>query len=166
MVVSLSTSGLKQSKWYEYLIRFVLGGLVTAGAGVLSNKIGPSFGGLFLAFPAILTASTTLVEKHERERKEKKGLQGKYRGRHAAGADAAGAAMGSLGLIAFAWFVCRLIAGHNPAMVIGVATMIWVLVSAATWWVWKRNWPHRLRRASVALFSHKRDEVRQYSPKK
>jgi hypothetical protein len=53
-------------------------------------------GGLFLAFPAIFCASATLIEKHERERKEEKGLQGKERGQDAAVLDAAGAGLGSV----------------------------------------------------------------------
>lgn len=75
-MISVGTSALKRAKWWEYVLRFVLGGFVTAGAGVIAQKCGPSVGGLFLAFPAILVASTTLFEKHERKRKEQKGLGG------------------------------------------------------------------------------------------
>ena len=149
MSVSFSTAGLKQTKWYEYLIRFALGGAVTAAAHILAQKYSPEFGGLFLAFPAILAASATLVEKHERERKKKKALQGKYRGRYAAGADAAGAAMGSFGLMVFAWCVWKLLPDHNAAIVIGGATVIWAIVSVLIWWTWKRNIPHRLRNRFV-----------------
>ena len=156
MIVTVSTSSLRRSRWYEYLIRFALGGLVTAVAGVLSKEISPSFGGLFLAFPAILSASATLVEKHERERKEEKGLHGLYRGRHAAGADVAGAAMGSLGLMAFAWFVWKLLPHHATGVVLAVATVIWVTVSCAIWWTWKRNFPHRLGGALFGMSRHKR----------
>lgn len=145
MLVAISTSALKQTKWWEYFVRFMLGGGVTAVAHILAKNYGPEFGGLFLAFPAILAASTTLVEKHERERKEKKGLHGKYRGRHAAGADAAGAAMGSFGLMVFAWCVWKLIADHNAAGVIAWATMVWGIICFVIWWTWKRNIPHRLR---------------------
>src|ERR1700746_2254977 len=127
MIVVLSTSGLARSKWYEYGIRFMLGGLVTSAAGLLAKKFGPSFGGLFLAFPAILPASATLVEKHEREQKEKKGLGGLYRGRHAAGADSAGAAMGSIGLIAFACVVWKFLPNHSAWAVIASATFVWAV---------------------------------------
>lgn len=144
MLIAVSTSAFKQTQWYEYLIRFFLGGTVTAVAHLLAKRYGPEFGGLFLAFPAILAASATLVEKHEREHKEKKGLHGKYRGRKAAGADAAGAAMGSFGLMAFAWFVWKFLPDFNAAIVIASATLIWALVSVALWWTWKRNIPHRL----------------------
>ena len=49
-----------------------------------------------MAVPAIFCASATLIEKHERERKEEKGLQGKERGQDAAALDAAGAGLGSV----------------------------------------------------------------------
>lgn len=156
MIVAVSTSGLRSTKWYEYLIRFALGGLVTAVAGILSKEVSPSFGGLFLAFPAILTASATLVEKHERERKEQKGLHGTYRGRHAAGADVAGAAMGSLGLVAFAWTVWKLLPHYGTGFVLAGATGVWAIVSCAVWWTWKRNLPHRLRAAVFGISRRKR----------
>jgi hypothetical protein len=145
MTVSIGTSGLKQSKWWEYVLRFALGGFVTAVAGIIAKRFGPSFGGLFLAFPAILAASSTLVEKHERERKEQKGMGGRHRGRHAAGADAAGAAMGSIGLIAFAAFVWKLLPEHTPWLVIAGATGLWALVSVGVWFFWKQNFLHHLR---------------------
>ena len=75
-----------------------------------AKQYGPVVGGLLLAFPAIFPASATLIEKHEKEKKEKQGLNGTLRGRQAASADAAGSAMGSLGLIVFAiliWTSCR-----------------------------------------------------------
>ena len=147
MTVALTLSGLKRTKWYEYVVRFVLGGMVTAGAALIAKDVSPSFAGLFLAFPAILAASSTLVEKHERERKEEKGLQGKYRSRHAAGADCAGAAMASTGLIAFAIFVWKLLPDYNLPAVITGATLLWAMVSSLIWWIWKRNAPHRLANA-------------------
>jgi Protein of unknown function (DUF3147) len=147
MNVGVSTSGLKRAIWWEYLVRFLLGGLVTASAGMFAKKFGPDFGGLFLAFPAILVASATLVEKHERERKEEQGMGGKYRGRHAAGADAAGAAMGSIGLMAFALCVWKLLPAHTAWLTIAAATLLWALVCASVWLFWKRNILRRLRTA-------------------
>lgn len=143
MIVTISTSGLKRSKWWEFLLRFVLGGLVTAGAGLIAKRFGPSFGGLFLAFPAILTSSVTLVEKHERERKQEKGMSGVIRGRQAAGADAAGAAMGSIALIAFAVCVWKLLPGHNFFLIISGATLLWAIVCATIWYFWKRDFMRR-----------------------
>jgi hypothetical protein len=87
---------------HEYAVRFLVGGLITAAAGIIAKKFGPTVGGLFLAFPAIFPAGATLIEKHEKQRKENEGLQGTERGREAA--RVAGSAIGSLGLFAFADF--------------------------------------------------------------
>jgi len=145
MTIALSTSGLKRTQWWEYALRFVLGGLITVIAGLIAKKFSPSVGGLFLAFPAILAASTTLVERHERQRKEQKGMGGMYRGRHAAGADAAGAAMGSIGLVGFAGSVEKLITAHDPWLAILVGTLVWAALSASAWFLWKRGPLRRMR---------------------
>ena len=73
-------AGLRRTKWYDYAIRFLFGGLITAAAGLIAQRWGPRIGGLFLAFPAIFPASATLVEKHERQKKNRAGLQGAVRG--------------------------------------------------------------------------------------
>jgi hypothetical protein len=96
MNVTISTDTLRESTWNEYATRFLFGGLTTVLAGVIATTFGPVVGGLFLAFPAIFPASATLVEKHEAEKKEKHGLKGQKRGRDSAGAEAAGAVMGSM----------------------------------------------------------------------
>jgi hypothetical protein len=102
MIVRLNPSALRDIRWYEYVVRFALGGAMTVIAGLIASRFGPVIGGLFLAFPAIFPASATLIEKHERERKEKAGLSGARRGKEAAALDSAGAVLGSLGLAAFA----------------------------------------------------------------
>src|ERR1700730_1765753 len=89
MNIGIKWSALRDTSWHQYLIRFVLGGAVTAGAGAIATLFGPETGGLFLAFPAIFGASATLIEKHERERKERAGLQGTRRGRGAVAVDTA-----------------------------------------------------------------------------
>ena len=120
MIIQFKPSGLRQTRWHEYLIRFVLGGAMTVVAGLIAARFGPVVGGLFLAFPTIFPASATLIEKHVRERKEKAGLPGARRGREAAALDAAGAALGSVGLAAFGIVVLLMIA-ESP---------LWALVLA------------------------------------
>jgi hypothetical protein len=88
-------------------------------------------GGLFLAFPAIFPASATLIEKHEKKKKEFLGLKGEARGRSAASIDAAGSSMGSIGLFIFALFVWQFIARDRAWIVLGVATVLWLGVSVA-----------------------------------
>lgn len=119
-------------------MRFVLGGLVTAVAGIIAKLFGPLVGGLFLAFPAIFPASASLIEKHEKQKKEEKGLHGESRGRQAASVDAAGSAIGSIGLLSFAWVVWRFLPQHNPVLVIALATAAWLFVAVAAWQIRKR----------------------------
>ena len=73
MDVRIDLSTLRQTQWYEYALRFLFGGLITAVAGLIAKHFGPAVGGLFLAFPAIFPASATLIEKHERQRAQRDG---------------------------------------------------------------------------------------------
>lgn len=134
MLVKLSPSSLKQTRWYEYGVRFLLGGLATVFAGLVSARFGLTVGGLFLALPAIFCASATLIESHERRRKEKAGLSGRRRGQQAAALDAAGAGLGSIALAAFAATFYVLVS----ASVIGAfaaAILVWAAVSVSAWWL-------------------------------
>jgi Protein of unknown function (DUF3147) len=72
----------------EVAIRFVFGAAASLLAGCTTLIFGPRVGGLFLAFPAILAASLTLIEKKE--------------GNRAAVHDIKGAVLGAVGLAAFA----------------------------------------------------------------
>jgi uncharacterized membrane protein YiaA len=138
MKITISISGLKQSRWHELGMRFLFGGLVTAIAGLIAKEFGPSIGGLFLAFPAIFPASATLIEKHEREKKEKHGLKGINRARTLVADDAAGAALGCLGLASFAACVWLLMPIYPVALVLVISGAAWAGVSVLAWWIWKR----------------------------
>jgi len=76
MKINVSLSSLRQSSWREMALRFGLGGLITAFAGLIANEFGPVIGGFFLAFPSIFPASVTLVEQHEVDKKRKQGIEG------------------------------------------------------------------------------------------
>jgi len=114
MQIHLNLGSIRQTTRQELITRFVLGGLITALAGVIAKKYGVSVGGLFLAFPAIFPASATLVELHEKKKKQKAGWDGTKRGRDAAALDAAGAARGSVGLLVFAILVWRFVKVVRP----------------------------------------------------
>ena len=135
MIVKVKLSALKDTKWREYGLQFLLGGLATVGAGLIASFYGPATGGLFLAFPAIFCASATLVEKHERERKRRLGLCGTRRGQEAAAQDATGAAMGSFGLLAFGAVIWLMLPVWGMAWSFSFAASAWLLVSMSLWWV-------------------------------
>lgn len=138
--IEINIAALGRSKWYEYLVRFAFGGLIAALAGLIAKHYGPGIGGLFLAFPAIFPATATLLESHEKQKKERAGRSGSFRAREIAGADAAGAAMGSLGLMVFAGIVWKCLTRFPIAPVLVVATVAWLLVSVAIWAARKTIW--------------------------
>lgn len=112
---------LRRTKATEYLLRFALGGAISVGAWLISSVFGPRVGGLFLAFPAILPASLTLVKEHD--------------GRRAAADDAHGAALGSLGLGGFALTVAVMADAQRPALTLLCALLVWLSVSVSAWWL-------------------------------
>lgn len=141
-MIVIKTSALRETKPHEYLMRFLFGGAATVLAGVIAQHWGPGVGGLFLAFPAIFPATTTLIESHEKQHKAEIGSDATRRGRVAASIDSAGAALGACGLLGFALVLWLLLPGHNPWLVIPAALAVWILVSCALWEV--RRYRHFL----------------------
>ena len=138
MRIRVDFSALAETTWREYAVRFISGGLTTAAAGIVAEKFGPGVGGLFLAFPAILPAAATLIEKHEMEKKEARGLNGTVRARDLVSIDAAGSAMGAIGLLVFAALVWRFIPHHSSGLTLTGATLAWIAASVLVWLIGKR----------------------------
>jgi hypothetical protein len=139
MRIKIDPSSLRETSWYHYGVRFLFGGLITAITGMIAKEWGPVVGGLFLAFPAIFPASATLVEAHEKQKKEKLGLYGSVRGRRAAGVEAAGSALGSLGLILFALLVWQFLPNNGALWVLPLATVGWLTMAVLAWIVRERT---------------------------
>ena len=98
-----------------------------------------------MAFPAVFPASTTLVEKHEKEKKQCAGLNGIVRARNAVALEARGAAMGSTGLAAFALIVWKFLSRESPWVVLPAAGLVWLMTSVLIW---------QARRLIRSLLSH------------
>jgi hypothetical protein len=133
MAVHLDLPALAKTRWYEYALRFLFGGAITVLTGILAKRYGPVFGGLFLAFPAIFPASATLIDKHEREKKQQAGIPHTIRGRQAAALDARGAAEGSIALVFFALFVWKLAPVWNAAVTLFAALFVWFALAVLIW---------------------------------
>lgn len=101
---------------HEYALRFAFGFAVSVAAGVISNGVGTRFGGMFLAFPAILPASLTLLQKKEGTRK--------------AGRNAIGAVLGGVALLTFAG-VGEIAFRHLTYGAIVLQLLTWVAVAFA-----------------------------------
>ncbi len=133
MRVKLNASAVRQTKWYEYAVRFIFGGVITAMTGIIAKKFGAGIGGLFLAFPAIFPAAATLIEKHEKQKKQQIGSDGSTRGRNAVAIYATGTARGTLGLLVFATAVWRFLPRYPTWIVLLGGTLAWFVVSATVW---------------------------------
>jgi hypothetical protein len=105
----------------ELGIRFGFGAGVSLLAAIISTLAGPRIGGLFLAFPAILLASLTMMARKD--------------GLRPARDDARGAGLGTLGLVAFALVAAVLLPRWHPAAALVAATAAWAAVSGAAYLV-------------------------------
>jgi len=148
MIASAKLGALKGIKPHEFALRFFFGGFCTVAAGIISKRFGPEIGGLFLAFPAIFPAGASLIEKHEKQHKQRIGRDGSDRGRMAASIDAAGASLGALGLAAFAVVVWQMLPRQSFWLSIGCASLAWITVSICGWLVRKS----RVARALARFF--------------
>ena len=129
----MNASALRRTAWHQYAVRFAFGGLTTVLAGLMAQHWGPVVGGLFLAFPAIFPASATLAESRQREQKERVAVNPGTRGQQVVALDAAGAAMGTVGLMAFALIVWEFLSQVGAPGVLTLATGMWLLVSIGVW---------------------------------
>lgn len=109
----VSLGGLRQVRPREMLVRFALGAAVSVVAGIISQLAGSRLGGVFLAFPAILPASLTILQEKD--------------GTRDADRDAIGAVLGGLGLVVFAAVAESLFVRDNPVVVLAAALAAWVV---------------------------------------
>jgi uncharacterized membrane protein (GlpM family) len=121
MMPELAPGQLKKAHAWEYVVRFAFGGAISVITGLVSHAWGPWIAGLFLAFPAILPASLTLVKQHD--------------GRAQAIDDARGARLATVGLWAFAFLAIVLAERLSPPMVLVAATLAWLGVALILWFV-------------------------------
>ncbi len=135
MIPSIDLSSLRDVHWPQLAVRFVLGGSVTLGTGLVAQHWGPVVGGLFLSFPAIFSATASLIERHETAKKLKAGIDCRARGRKAAALDAAGTVLGGCGMACFGWAAWLALPGYSTALALALAAIVWLIVSASLWWL-------------------------------
>lgn len=109
----------------DMLVRFAAGALTSVAAGVVTLVWGPRVGGVFLAFPAILAASLTLIEEEEAAKDARE--------------DSRGAVAGGLALTTFA-AVAYVGFGHVAgAVTLALAGVAWLVVALALYLVIRRR---------------------------
>jgi hypothetical protein len=106
---------IKEARFSDYAIRFAFGGTISVVAALIGAVLKEPIGGIFTAFPAIMLASLTLIDKAE--------------DREHASYDAVGAALGAVGFIACAFFISRTLGQWPVAASLGMGILIWLVVS-------------------------------------
>jgi Protein of unknown function (DUF3147) len=154
MKIQFQLSALKRTSLADYGVRFVFGGAITVLAGIIAKEYGPALGGLFLAFPAIFPATSTLIEANERQQKIDRGKSGRMRGRLVAALDARGGIWGSAGLMCFAAFVWTLLPRWNAAGNLLAALAVWTAASVIFWRL--SRWIRLTQRRKRSAASHAR----------
>jgi uncharacterized membrane protein (GlpM family) len=108
-------SELRKVKFASLAMRFGFGAAISVIAGLAGITLGTVVGGMLLAFPAILPAALTLIEKED--------------GNADAVHDVGGAILGGFGLIAFAIAGALLFAKIPIAAVVLCCLAAWTVTS-------------------------------------
>jgi len=122
--VSIDPAKYRQVRAGDLAIRFGFGFGVSALAGVVTLAAGNHVGGLFLAFPAILPASLTLIGAKEGDRQ--------------AQLDAAGAVIGAVGMVGFALAAFLLFGAVDAVAAEAAALLCWFAVSTGLYLLLRR----------------------------
>ena len=108
---------LLRPQWAPLGLRFAFGAAIALVAGLIGMRFGPRVGGLFLAFPAVLPAALTLIEREAGPAKTD--------------VDAIGAVLGSAAMVVFAVLVAVLMARVGAPVAVAAGAAAWVLVALA-----------------------------------
>jgi hypothetical protein len=106
---------IREASYRDMAVRFAFGGTISVVAALIGAVTTESIGGIFTAFPAILVASLTLIDKQEDPE-------------HAS-YDAVGAALGAVGFVACALFISLTLQRWPVAASLMVGLSIWLAVS-------------------------------------
>src|SRR5215217_6555905 len=106
---------IRDASYRDMAVRFAFGGTISVVAALIGAATTESIGGVFTAFPAILVATLTLIDKQEDQE-------------HAS-YDAVGAALGAVGFVACALFISLTMQRWSTAASLGVGLSIWLAVS-------------------------------------
>ena len=110
-------SKLKDVAPPDLLIRFAFGAAISFIAGLVAIEWNSKAGGLFLAFPAILPATLTLIEKQESKRDAEENDEG--------------AMLGSVAMIAFAAAGVWALRAVASGAALAIASVAWLATAVA-----------------------------------
>jgi hypothetical protein len=124
--VAIEPGRLSDIAWRDIAIRFAFGALTSALAGTVGALANAKWAGPFLALPAILAASLTLIADEESRKRARE--------------DSRGAVLGAVALLVFAAVGAAGFTHLAAGWVLLVASVAWCVVAAELYWlVWARR---------------------------
>ena len=111
----LSIGKIAQVRRRDLGYRFLTGAITSIAAGIVTLVFGARTGGVFLAFPAIIAASLTLIEQQEDSAEARE--------------DARGAMVGGVALAVFAVVAATALGSLNAAIALALAAVAWLTVA-------------------------------------
>ncbi len=112
--ISLDPAAVRKVRPHEVAERFAFGAGIALLAGLVGMRFGHRIGGAFLAFPAVLPAALSLVEKREGESR--------------ADVDAGGALIGATAMVGFA-LASHLVIGRAPMLGLALGWLAWLALA-------------------------------------
>jgi hypothetical protein len=110
---TVDVGALRQAKPKHFVIRFAFGAAISVVAGLVSLAFGARAGGVVLAFPAILPATLTLIEREGTAKEVEE--------------DDEGAMLGSVGMVAFAVVAAVTLSSLASAVALAAASLAWLV---------------------------------------
>ncbi|GCE02759.1 DUF3147 family protein [Dictyobacter aurantiacus] len=123
----LDLSKLKQIRMKDYIIRFFFGGAISVIAALITQLTNGRIGGIFMAFPAILLASLTIINRKD--------------GQHKAEEDAKGAIIGALAFVLTAIVLSLTLQKLSGALSLLLSLVVWLLCAFGLYALsYRSNW--------------------------
>jgi hypothetical protein len=109
----LDVSQLKHLKLKDYILRFLFGGAISVLAAFITQVLNVRIGGVFMAFPAILLASLTMISRED----------GKYNAEE----DARGGIVGAVAFVVTAIVLILTLRALSVPVVLFMALIVWLI---------------------------------------
>jgi hypothetical protein len=132
--IGFEISSLHDCGFSDLAIRFGFGAAISIIAALVGLWFSPVVGGMFLAFPAILPATLTLIEEKDDT--------------EAAVHNTRGAVIGGVGLVAFGLVAAALFARVSAALTLVAATAAWAGLSILIYLAVVAHQQHRQEEAN------------------
>lgn len=123
----LDFSQLKHIRFKDYAVRFLFGGAISVLAALIAQVINVRIGGIFTAFPAILLASLTIINRQD--------------GKHEAEKDTRGGIVGAIAFVVTAIVLSLTLTVLAGALALLLALVVWLLCAVGLYALsYKSKW--------------------------